>query len=112
MRWVLCKKKYADCSKTLSKPEVMEISDFFELIEATKYCPEQGRPGSIVFLASEHGLAQSDKQNATPAGFEIRSASIDYMPLAYNGIEDEFQSEMQWFYDLPPGYKNLKNPIG
>jgi len=27
--------------------------------------------------------------------------------MAYDGIEDEFQSEMQWFDDLPPGYKKL-----
>ena len=106
MRWVLCRKRYEDRSIPLTDMERGVIEQFFELVGASKFCSEKLLPGSIVFSASHEGMAKAS-QDDEPEGFEIYSASIDYMPMAYDGIEDEFQSEMQWFDDLPPGYKKL-----
>ena len=106
MRWVLSRKRYEDRSIPLTDVERGTIYQFFDLIGASKFCTEKLLPGSIVFLASHEGMAKAS-QDDEPEGFTISSASIDYMPMAYDGIEDEFQSEMQWFDDLPSGYKKL-----
>ena len=106
MRWVLCRKRYDERSISLTDEERKTIHKFFALVDASKFCTEKLLPGRVVFLASHESMAKA-YQDDEPEGFKIYSASIDYMPMAYDGIEDEFQSEMQWFDDLPPGYKKL-----
>lgn len=53
-------------------------------------------------------LFQSDRVDLRdPPEFQVFSADPSYMPLAWDGIEDEFTEMMSFYRSLPPDFKEF-----
>lgn len=109
MKFVWCIKRQDERDiGLLTLTERDAVLDYLARVEASKYAqsPNVKRP-YVVFEADVSKVSTAASEYSVPTGFETYTVDIDYMPLAWANHEDEYEAEMEWFFRLPKGFREL-----
>ena len=107
MRWTLCRKRASERNRPMVKTEKEAVEKFLRQARSSKFSVEPDLPGRVVFIAEDKLVGQAELDGYLPRGFIIQAASIDYMPMAFDGMEDKFEEGLRWFEQLPDEYRQL-----
>ena len=105
MDWLLKRDPRGWAPENPDEDDVQKVLDYMSRVEASKYAIDPLNKQKIYFTADPKYV--SSAKYPEPAGYQVYSADISYMPLAYGGMEDEYESRMKWYYDLPRDHKAL-----
>ena len=106
MKFSLIRNNSIDSVNEISAEEKDELIGYFLAVKATKYAVNPNRNEEITFVASHENVSLGHSPQP-PKGFMLYVSDISYMPLAYDGIEEETEKSEQWFYNLPNDHQQL-----
>lgn len=108
MLWTI-KRKTSTLNKPLSLDERLILTDYFERIGAKKYAvnPLEIHALEIMFEA-DHRAASGNPEHLVPQSFQVYSADPSYMPLAWDGMEEEWHKQTDWFIKLDNNFTSLE----
>ena len=107
MLWTIRRKGSRD-RKPFSVEECSSILDYLNRIDASKFAlDEREVVPTVMFSALAEKASSGNTEYKCPKDFQVYSASPAYMPMAWNGMEDEWEKMTQWYFDLPKNHKVL-----
>ena len=107
MRWTLCRERASERNIPMIKTEKDAVETFLRRARSSKFAIEPDLPGSVVFIAEDKLVGRAKLDGYLPSGFIIQATSIDYMPMAFDGMEEKFEEGLRWFERLPDDYREL-----
>ena len=108
MLWTIKRKKVKP-NNPLSSDERAILTDYFQRIAATKYAinPHEKHELEIMFTA-DHRASSGSPEHLEPKNFIVYSADPSYMPLAWDGMEEEWHNQTDWFFKLDKNFTSLE----
>ena len=108
MLWTI-KRKAPKPNNPLSLEEREILTDYFQRIGTKKYAlnPLEKHALEIMFEA-DHRASSGSPEHSVPHSFQVYSADPSYMPLAWDGMEDEWRKQTDWFFRLDKNFTSLE----